>query len=123
MAHDAPLDTVERYRTRLTVMYDRLAGQIADEREHADESLKGATGDRSLHTHNADMDTEGLDAAVGAARSLRDEMNQVGAALAELTDRDGGSTVEGEQKARFDLLLSTQDFAEEMERKFAVKES
>ncbi len=120
MAHDAPAGTVEHYRTRLTVMHDRLARQIADEREHAVDSLKGSTGDGILHTHNADMDTEGLDAAVGAARGLHDEMDQVDGALSELTDRTGDAVVEGKEKARLDLLLSTQDFAEEMDRKFGT---
>jgi len=123
MAHDAPPGTVEHYRTRLTVMHDRLARQIADEREHVDESLKGSTGDRILHTHNADMDTEGLDAAVGTARGLHKEMDEVDGALNELTDRDGGEKVRGEEKSRFDLLLSTQDFAEEMDKKFGAKRS
>ncbi|QDT15773.1 hypothetical protein [Alienimonas californiensis] len=121
MAHDAPAGTVEHYRLRLTVMHDRLARQIADEREHVDESLKGSTGDGILHTHNADMDTEGLDAAVGAARGLHKEMDEVDGALNELSDRPGDERIEGQEKARFDMLLSTQDFAEEMDRKFGQK--
>ena len=121
MPHDAPPGTVEHYRTRLTVMHDRLARQIADEREHIDESLKGSTGDGILHTHNADMDTEGLDAAVGTARGLHREMDEVDGALTELSDRPGGEQVEGDEKTRFDLLLSTQDFAEEMDRKFGAQ--
>ncbi|WP_171186208.1 hypothetical protein [Alienimonas chondri] len=121
MAHDAPAGTVEYYRMRLTVMHDRLARQIADEREHAEDSLKGSTGDGILHTHNADMDTEGLDAAVGTARGLHKELDEVDGALSELTDRPGDAKVEEREKARFDMVLSTQDFAEEMDRKFGAK--
>ena len=121
MANDAPEGTVGHYRARLKTMHDRLARLIADEKELAEESLKGSTGDGILHTHNADMDTEGLDAAVSTARGLHDELDQVDGALTELSDRDPGETLDGDEKARFDLLLSTQDFAETMDKKFGTK--
>ena len=123
MATDAPAGSIEHYRTRLTVMRDRLAGQIGDQKEQADRALEGSTGDGILHTHNADMDTEGLDAAVGKARSLHDELDEVEGALNALSDLEAGGDTEltDEARARYDALLSTQDFAEEMDRKYGVK--
>ena len=80
--------TVGRYRTRLTAMRDRLAKSIDTEIDHAREAVEGPGEDQILHTHNADMDSEGVDAAVGTAAGLRDEHRQVELALSDLEKKN-----------------------------------
>ena len=111
--------TVAHYRTRLRAMHDRLAKLIEEERELAEESVDGPGQDGILHTHNADMDVEGVDAAVATARGLRDELRGADLALGDLKARDGGETLTEAERAKYDSMLETQDFAEKMQQKIA----
>ena len=115
------LNTVAHYREKLTAMHDRLAKKIADEREAAADAVDGPGQDGILHTHNADMDAEGVDAAVGRARGLRDELRQADLALGDLRGRGDDETLDETHAARLDSLLETQAFAEKMDAKYAGK--
>ena len=112
--------TAGHYLARLQTMRERLTGEIGDEAEAARDAVDGTNDDGILHTHNADMDTEGVDAAVGRAHALRSEMRQVDLALADLRDRDAGEELNESDRARFDSLLDTQNFAEKMDRKYGT---
>ena len=116
-----PAKTVAHYREKLTAMHDRLAEKIADEREAAQDSIDGPGQDGILHTHNADMDVEGVDAAVGRARGLRDELRQADLALGDLKGRGDDETLDDAEATRLDSLLETQAFAERMDAKFGGK--
>ena len=112
--------TVAHYRDKLTAMHDRLAKQIAGEREIAEETSQPAD-DGILHTHNADMDVEGVDGAVGRARALRDELRRADLALNDLKGKGDGDELDEAKRAELDALLSTQDFAEKMDAKYGGK--
>ena len=106
--------TVAHYRERLSAMHARLAETVKDEREGAVDAAVPAD-DGILHTHNADMDVEGVDAAVARVRSLRDELQQTDGALAALKDRPGDEEVPEAEATRLDLLLEAQSFAEKLD--------
>ena len=107
-------NTVAHYRDKLSAMHDRLAKTIADEREGARDAAEPAE-DGILHTHNADMDVEGVDAAVGRARGLQNELRQVDLALGDLRNRPDEDAVDGDEAAKLDALLETQAFAEKLD--------
>ena len=112
-----PAPTVAHYREKLTAMHDRLAKMIGGEREIAEESAE-PDADGVLHTHNADMDVEGVDAAVARARGLRDEMRRADLALNDLKGRGDGDTLDDAKRAGLDSLLETQAFAEKLDAKY-----
>ena len=114
-----PEGTVGHYRAQLTAMRDRLAHSIEEKAEEARTAVDGPGQDGILHTHNADMDTEGVDAAVAVAAGLRDELKQVQMAISDLDGRPDDDSPGEDERARLDTLLSTQSFAEKLE---ALKE-
>ena len=115
--------TAAHYRAHLEAMEKRLTGAVNDEKAAAEDAVDGPGADGVLHTHNADMDTEGLDAAVGRSAALTREMKDVAAALRDLSGKPDDEQVGEADAARFDALLSTQDFAEMMDRKYGVKDA
>ena len=119
---DAAEGTAGHYRTRLEAMEKRLAGSIDAEQEAAVDAAEGTEGDGVLHTHNADMDTEGLDAAVGRSAALSNERRDVAAALRDLSGKPDDEEIGETDRARFDSLLGAQDFAEKMDRKYGVSD-
>ena len=103
---------LETYRGKLIAMRDRLRRQIDDEVESARESIRKPGESVNLHTHNADMDVEGLDEAVGVGHALQTRLSAVEEMLGRL-DREGDLYL-GEDRERLDAYLDTEDFAERM---------
>lgn len=103
---------LETYRGKLISMRDRLRRQIDDEVESARESIRKPGESVNLHTHNADMDVEGLDEAVGVGHALQNRLEAVEEMLGRL-DREGDLYL-GEDRERLDAYLDTEDFAERM---------
>jgi len=103
---------IESYVGRLTAMRDRLRRQIDDEVETAREVIRKPGESVNLHTHNADMDVEGLDEAVGVGHALQSRLATVEQMLGRL-DREGETYLAGDRE-RLDAYLDTEDFAERM---------
>ena len=115
--------SLDDYIAELTRMRERLVHHIGDERDAAREALESPAEDGILHTHNADMDTEGIDAAVGVTRSLQDELVRVDQTIRALQGRDPDSPFKDDaERARVELMIDTQDWAERMEKRFGVHE-
>ena len=100
--------TLDQYVTELTAMRERLSHQIQEEHRIAREALETPAEDDKLHTHNADMDTEGIDAAVGVTRSLQDELVRVDQTIRALQGRDPDTPFKDDaERARVELMLDT----------------
>lgn len=106
------ISELDSYVNRLTAMRDRLRRQIDDEVEIAREVIRKPGESVNLHTHNADMDVEGLDPAVGVGHALQSRLETVEQMLARL-DRDGEAYLASDRE-RLDAYLDTEDFAERM---------
>ncbi|HEX6987274.1 MAG TPA: hypothetical protein VF170_17990 [Planctomycetaceae bacterium] len=105
---------LETYRNRLAAMRDRLRRQIDDEVEIAREAIRKPGESVNLHTHNADMDVEGLDPAVGVGHALERRLATVEEMILRL-DREGESLLKNErERERIDAYLDTEDFAERL---------
>lgn len=103
---------LESYRSRLLAMRDRLRRQIDSEVEEAREAIRKPGESVNLHTHNADMDVEGLDNAVGVGHALERRLATVEEMLGRL-DREGDRYLTSERE-RLDAYLDTEEFAERM---------
>jgi hypothetical protein len=103
---------LESYRSRLLAMRDRLRRQIEGEVEEAREAIRKPGESVNLHTHNADMDVEGLDNAVGVGHALERRLGTVEEMLARL-DREGEPYLSSDRE-RLDAYLDTEEFAERM---------
>ena len=103
---------LESYVSRLTAMRDRLRRQIDDEVETAREVIRKPGESVNLHTHNADMDVEGLDEAVGVGHALESRLRTVEQMIEKL-NRDGEKYLASDRE-RLDAYLDTEDFAERM---------
>lgn len=103
---------LESYRSRLLAMRDRLRRQIDSEVEEAREAIRKPGESVNLHTHNADMDVEGLDNAVGVGHALEQRLATVEEMLGRL-DREGDRYLSSERE-RLDAYLDTEGFAERM---------
>lgn len=103
---------LETYRSRLLAMRDRLRRQIEGEVEEAREAIRKPGESVNLHTHNADMDVEGLDNAVGVGHALERRLATVEEMLTRL-DREGEPYLSSERE-RLDAYLDTEEFAERM---------
>ena len=103
---------LETYRSRLLSMRDRLRRQIDDEVETARESIRKPGESVNLHTHNADMDVEGLDEAVGIGHAFERRLATVEEMLGRL-DQEGEPYLDSDRE-RLDAYLDTEDFAERM---------
>lgn len=103
---------VENYRDRLFAMRARLKRQLELEIDEV-RDLANKPGEQvHLHTHNADMDVEGLDEAVGISHALERRMQTVNDALSRL-DREGEGLLKNEiERERLDALLGTEEFAD-----------
>jgi hypothetical protein len=108
------MSDVESYRDRLVAMRTRLRRQIEAEFDEV-RDLTNKPGEQvHLHTHNADMDVEGLDEAVGISHALERRTRSVEDALARL-NRDGDALLKSEkERERLDALLDTEDFADRL---------
>lgn len=103
---------VEEYRERLLAMRARLRRQISSEIDDVREVIQKPGEQVHLHTHNADMDVEGLDEAVGVSHALERRIRTVDDALGRL-DREGETLLKNKkERERLDALLDTEDFAE-----------
>ena len=103
---------LDSYRGRLIAMRDRLRRQIDDEVEEAREAIRKPGESVNLHTHNADMDVEGLDPAIGVGHALEQRLATVEQMLQRL-DREGEPYLKKERE-RIDAYLDTEDFAEQL---------
>jgi hypothetical protein len=101
---------LESYLNRLTAMRDRLRRAIGDEIDQAREAIRKPGETSNLHTHNADMDVEGLDPAVGVGHALQDRLEAVEEILGRL-DREGERYLATDRE-RIDAYLDTEGFAE-----------
>jgi hypothetical protein len=106
------VNEVESYVNRLTAMRDRLRRQIDDEVEEAREAIRKPGESVNLHTHNADMDVEGLDNAVGVGHALERRLATVEEMLGRLSGE--GESYLASDRERLDAYLDTEDFAERM---------
>lgn len=105
---------LETYRNRLLAMRNRLRRQIDDEIDEAREAIRKPGEEINLHTHNADMDVEGLDEAVGVGHALERQLASVEQILARL-DSEGETLLKDDrQRERIDALLNPEDFAEHL---------
>ena len=105
---------IESYVSRLTAMRDRLRRQIDDEVETAREAIRKPGESVNLHTHNADMDVEGLDQAVAIGHAFEQSLASVEEMLGRL-DREGESLLSDErERARIDAYLDNEEFAERL---------
>lgn len=103
---------VDDYSDRLRAMRSRLLRQLDDEAEEIRESIQKPGEQIHLHTHNADMDVEGVDEAVGVSHALEQRLKTVDAMLAKLS-HDGAAVLADErQREHLDALLEIEDFAE-----------
>lgn len=103
---------VETYRSRLAAMRDRLRRQIDNEVEEARDSIHKPGENTNLHTHNADMDVEGLDNAVGVGHALQTRLETVDEMISRL-DKEGDAYLKRD-RPRLDAYLDTEDFAERL---------
>ena len=102
------------YREQLYAMRDRLRRQMDDRADDARESISKPGEAVHLHTHNADMDVEGLDEAVALNHSAGQRLRTVDDVLARL-DQEGESYLQDErQRLRLDALLDNEDFARQI---------
>lgn len=101
---------VQDYLDRLREMRSRLVGQLDREIEEVRDSIHKPGEQVNLHTHNADMDVEGLDEAVGVSHALEGRLKSVEGAIGRLT-RDGEATLKNtRERERLDALLDLDDF-------------
>lgn len=105
------MSKLETYRERLSAMRDRLRRQIENEIDEARHSIHKPGEANNLHTHNADMDVEGLDEAVGIGHALEQRLSDVEEILTRL-DREGESVLKDKkERQRIDAFLDSEDFA------------
>lgn len=110
------MSELETYRDRLTAMRDRLRRQIESEADSARESIHKPGEANNLHTHNADMDVEGLDEAVGISHALQQRLGDVEQILSRL-DGDGTTVLKDKkERARIDAFLDAEGFAEKFRK-------
>ena len=103
---------VDEYCDRLRAMRSRLLRQLDDEAEEIRESVQKPGEQIHLHTHNADMDVEGLDEAVGVSHALEQRLRTVDAVLGRLSRNGAAVLADARERERIDALLETNDFAE-----------
>ncbi|MGC1273900.1 MAG: hypothetical protein WBC44_09350 [Planctomycetaceae bacterium] len=106
------MNDVETYLVRLAAMRERLRRQIDDEVEEARDAIHKPSENVNVHTHNADMDVEGLDNAVGVGHALEQRLATVEQMLVRL-DAEGESYLKSERE-RLDAYLATEDFADRL---------
>lgn len=106
------MNDVETYRSRLATMRDRLRRLIDDEVDEARDAIHKPGENVNVHTHNADMDVEGLDNAVGVSHALEQRLTTVEQMLIRL-NADGESYLNAERE-RLDAYLDTEDFADRL---------
>ncbi len=106
------MNDVETYLNRLVAMRDRLRKLIDDEVEDIREVIHKPGEGVNIHTHNADMDVEGLDNAVGVGHALVHRLQTVETMLSRLR-AEGESYLAG-HRDRLDAYLDTEDFAERL---------
>jgi len=100
------MSETDDYLNRLTAMRDRLRRSIDDEVEEARDAIRKPGENTNLHTHNADMDVEGLDNAVGVGHALEHRLAMVEKIIERLsTERDNYLTSDRE---RIDAYLATE---------------
>lgn len=106
------MNDVNNYRDRLLAMRTRLRRQIESEVDEVRDLTQKPGEQVHLHTHNADMDVDGLDEAVGISHALERRVQTVEDALSRL-DREGEALLKNEtERERLDALLDTEEFAE-----------
>ncbi len=103
---------LETYRSRLLSMRDRLRRQIDNEIEAAREAIRKPGESNNLHTHNADMDVEGLDEAVGIGHAFERRLATVEEMLGRL-DHEGEPYLDSDRE-RLDAYIDMEDFADRM---------
>jgi hypothetical protein len=110
------MSKLETYRDRLGAMRDRLRRQIDGEIEDAREAIHKPGEVNNLRTHNADMDVEGLDKAVGIGHALEKRLTDVEEILTRL-EREGESVLKDKkERQRIDAFLDSEDFAERIRK-------
>jgi hypothetical protein len=110
------MSKLETYRDRLEAMRDRLRRQIETEVEDAREAIHKPGEPNNLRTHNADMDVEGLDQAVGIGHALERRLTDVEEILMRL-DKEGESVLKDKkERERIDAFLDTENFAERVRK-------
>ena len=111
------MNDVDTYLSRLVAMRDRLRRLIDDEVEEARDAVHKPGENVNVHTHNADMDVEGLDNAVGVGHALENRLATVEQMLVRLeSEREPYLKAERE---RIDAYLDTEDFAERLRNEAA----
>ncbi|MBA3316164.1 MAG: hypothetical protein M3552_06545 [Planctomycetota bacterium] len=111
------MSKLESYKDRLAAMRDRLRRQIESEVDEARDSIHKPGESNNLRTHNADMDVEGLDEAVGIGHALERRLADVEQILMRL-DKEGESVLKDKkERERIDAYLDTEGFAERMREK------
>jgi hypothetical protein len=105
------MSETETYLNRLASMRDRLRRQIDDEVEEAREAIRKPGENTNLHTHNADMDVEGLDNAVGVGRALEHRLTMVDQIISQLTA--GGDDYLRSDRERIDAYLTTEGLGDD----------
>ncbi len=105
---------IDSYVNRLTAMRDRLRRQIEEEIEEARDAIRKPGENVNLHTHNADMDVEGLDEAVAVGHAFEQRLAEVERMLVRLR-RDGQAMLNDDrERERFDSYLEDEAFAERL---------
>ena len=106
------MNEVENYLRRLSAMRERLRRLVDDEVEEARDAVHKPGESVNIHTHNADMDVEGLDNAVGVGHALVHRLVTVDKMLARLgTD---GEPYLNQNRERIDAYLDTEDSVERL---------
>ena len=108
---------VNSVRTRLMSMRDRIRKQIGDQVDDIYEATHKDGDGAHLHTHNADMDAEGVDEAVGLSHAFEQRLRTIDGLLHRL-DAEGESLLNDErERAHIEALLETEDFAQNLRAK------
>ena len=110
------MSKLENYRERLEAMRDRLRRQIASEVDEARDSIHKPGEPNNLRTHNADMDVEGLDQAVGVGHALERRLSDVEDILTRLQADGDGVLKDKKERERIDAFLDTEGFAERIRK-------
>ena len=98
------------YRNRLYAMRDRLREQMNHHVEDARDVVSKPGEQVHLHTHNADMDVEGLDEAVALNHNAQQRLHSVEDMLAQLDEAGEAYLTDERQRMRLDALLDNEDF-------------
>ena len=105
---------LEETKQKLQAMRDRLQRQIGEQANEAYESMHRDGDGVHMHTHNADMDVEGLDEAVGVSHALEARVSTVDRLLQRLNSEGEQLLKNSKERERIDALLATESFAEEL---------